>query len=126
MTNIEQFIRDLNKAWLDGRYDDLYDYYDNAVVMLPPGSSTPIVGIEPMVESYRKFGSSCTIHKFAIAEITLYSWKKVAMCHLKFEIDYEIKSGRFREEGLEIYAIDTSGAKPKVVWRTQLTLQTNA
>lgn len=47
------------------------------------------------------------------------------MCHLKFEVDYEIESGRFREEGLEVYAIDTSGQKPKVVWRKQLTLQTN-
>ncbi len=125
MTNIEQFIRDLNQAWLDGRYDDLYDYYDPAVVMLPPGSDTPVVGIGPLVESYRQFGSSATLHKFDITEITLYSWNNLTMCHLKFEVDYEIESGRFREEGLDIYAINSSGIKPKVVWRTQLALQAN-
>ena len=87
MTKIKQFIRDLNQAWLDGRYDDFYDYYDPAVVMLPTGAGMPVVGIKPMVESYRKFGSSGTIHKFDITEITLYGWNKMTMCHFKFEVD---------------------------------------
>lgn len=126
MSDITQFIRDLNQAWVDNRYDDLYDYYDNAVIMLPPGSSTPIEGIEPIISSYRDFGSSAAIHNFNILEIKAYSWKNIAMCHLQFEVDYEIESGRFKEKGLEVYAIDTSGPKLKVVWRSQFTLQTNA
>lgn len=26
MTDIKQFIRNLNEAWIDSRYDDLYEY----------------------------------------------------------------------------------------------------
>lgn len=126
MVNIERFIRELNETWMSGRYRDLYEYYDNAVVLLPPGSSEPIVGIDSMVESYRRFGSIATMHGFVIQEIRLYDWGKMTICHLNFEVDYEIKSGRFQEEGLEVYAINTAGPKPKIVWRTQIVLQSGA
>ena len=121
MTDLKQFIRELNDTWRDHRFDDLYEYFHDKVVMLPPGSSRPIVGIEPMVQSYREFGSIGTIHGFDITDLTLYYYKPVAICNLRFDVDYEIESGRFREHGLDVYVIDTSGSKPKVVWRTQVT-----
>lgn len=122
MKDIKKFIRDLTKTWRSFRYDDLYEYFHEKVVMLPPGTNQPIEGIEPMVESYRQFGSMGTIHKFDITDLKLYHYESVAICHMQFEVDYEIESGRFREQGLEVYAIDTSGPKPKIVWRTQVTL----
>jgi hypothetical protein len=122
MTDLKQFIRDLNETWQYHRYDDLYEYFHDNVVLLPPGSGEPIVGIEPMVQSYRQFGSMATIHGFEITDLTLYNYNSVAMCHLRFHVDYEIESGRFREDGMDVYAIDVSGPKPKVVWRSQVTL----
>ncbi len=119
---LEQFIQDLNETWRSARYDDLYEYYHENVVMLPPGSNKPIEGIESMVESYRQFGSFGTIHGFDIADLNFYHYESVTICHMQFEVDYEIESGRFQESGLEIYVIDTSGPKPKIIWRSQVTL----
>ncbi len=123
MTNIDKFVRDLNTAWGDHRYEDLYEFFHDDVVMLPPGTSEPIVGIEPMIESYRQFVSMGTIHAFDITNLTVYEYGTFSMCHMRFEVDYEIESGRFREEGLEVYAIDTSGAGPRIVWRTQIAMK---
>lgn len=122
MIDLEQFIRDLNQTWQSHRYDDLYDYFHDNVVMLPPNSSKPIVGSESMVQSYRQFGSMGTIHVFEITDLSLHHYSSVTMCHMRFHVDYEIESGRYREDGIDVYAIDTSGPKPKVVWRTQIAL----
>ena len=122
MADIDKFVRDLNGAWRDHRYEDLYEYFHTDVVMLAPGSSEPIVGIEPMVQSYRQFESIGTTHAFDIRNLTVYEFGAVSMCHMRFDVDYEMESGRFREEGLEVYAIDTSDTAPKVVWRTQIVM----
>ena len=66
-----------------------------------------------------------TIHKFHINNLTTYDFELLTICHMQFDVDYEIESGRFREEGLEVYTIDTSGSKPKVVWRSQVALNTD-
>ena len=123
MNNIEQFVRDLNQAWRDQRYEDLYDYFHDDVVMLPPGASEPVVGIEPMIQSYRQFGAVGTMHAFTIASVAVYRYGATAMCHMQFEVDYEIAAERCREAGLEVYAIDVSGNRPRVVWRAQIPMK---
>jgi len=123
MTDIRQFIKDLNETWQQGRYDDLYSFYNTDVVMLPPGRHQPVVGIEPMVESYRQFCEYSTIHNLDMGEPSIYSFNSVAVCHVPFSIDYEVESGRYLEEGMEVYCIETSGKEPAIVWRTQMTLK---
>ena len=125
MKELEQFIHNLNETWRSARYENLYEYFHENVVMLPPGTNQPIEGIEQMVESYRQFGSFGTIHEFDITDLKFYHYGSVAMCHMQFKVDYEIETGRFQESGLEIYAIDSSGPKPIIVWRSQVTLNAN-
>lgn len=122
MNKLEQFLRDLNQAWLDQRYDELSDFFAEGIVMLPPGTSEPIVGVESLLESYRQFTAAATIHDFRIDEISLYEYQSMAMAHVKFDIEYEIDGSRHREAGLDICAINTAGEKPRVVWRTQVML----
>ncbi len=82
MINIDKFVRDLNTAWADHRYEDLCEYFHDDVVMLPPGAGEPIVGIEPMVQSYRRFVSMGTIHSFNITNLTVYEYGTFSMCHM--------------------------------------------
>ena len=119
MTDYKQYIKDLNSAWMENRYDDLYDYFHKDVVLLPPGSNKSIVGIESMIESYRQFGTMGTIHKFNISDISVYEFESTVVCHVQFDVDYEIDAGRFQEQGLEVLTVESVGAKPKIVWRTQ-------
>ena len=120
MADLQQFVTKLNQCWLEQRYEDLSAYFHSDVVMLLPGGATPQVGVVAMIESYRQFGSSATVHQFDTTGIEIYERGPVAMCHLHFSIDYEVESGRFQESGLDVYAIDVSGQDPRIVWRTQL------
>ena len=120
MNPIEQLIRDMNAAWLAQNHDALYPYFHKDVVMVPPGGDIPIVGVEAMVQSYRDFNAMGTIHDFKILEVNVYHYSGVCMCHMRFEVDYEIEAGRFSEKGQEIYAIENAQQEPKIVWRTQI------
>jgi hypothetical protein len=122
MDAISDFITALNDTWLDGRYDDLYAFFHDDCVMLPPGVAKPIVGVELMVESYRQFGAAGTIHSFQVLSMDTFVFDTTVMCHLEFDVDYEISSGRFRERGIEAYTIDISGPDPRITWRTQIPL----
>jgi len=120
MNSVEQFIRNMNAAWLARRYETLYDYFHADVVMIPPGSETPIAGVEPMVQSYRDFGEMGTIHAFKTLEVKVYDYADVCMCHMRYAVDYEIEAGRFSEQGQEIYAVVGAQTDPKIVWRAQV------
>lgn len=124
MEGIEAFIRNLNNAWLNHRFDDLYKYFHDSVVMLLPGTSNSITGAEKMVGSYRQFMEVSTIHSFHIKDISTFKFDSIALCHLQFEIDYEINGQRSLEEGTEVYVIGKFDSMLKVVWRTQIQADT--
>jgi len=124
MTDLKRFIHDLNQAWQEKRFEDLYQYFHKDVVMLPPGTDKPVIGIEPMVESYCQFAAMGTIHAFNIIDTAVHEFESAAVCHVRFEVDYEIEAGRFQEQGMEIYTVEYSDSKPKIIWRTQHTFKT--
>jgi len=120
MADLNQFINDLNETWRRKQHKDLHKFFHKDVVMLPPGGSEPIIGVESMVESYIRFDSASTIHEFRTKEIRQFEHGSYTVCHLSFHVDFEVESGRFQEDGMEIYVIDSSGSTPEIVWRTQI------
>lgn len=123
MNDIDAFVREMNRSWVEGRFEDLARYFDEQVVMLLPGTGKAMVGVGPMVESYREFCAMAHVQRFEIDEIATFPFGDHLMCHAHFTGDYEIPSGRFREEGLEIYAIAVSESSPRILWRTQMALR---
>jgi len=119
MSDIGAFVREMNQNWAEGRFEDLARYFDEQVVMLLPGTGKAMVGVGPMVESYREFCAMAHVHGFEIDEVVTFPFGDAVMCHAHFTVDYEIPSGRFQEEGMEIYLVDTSGPAPRILWRTQ-------
>lgn len=122
MDDIKTFITQLNKTWQDKKYAELYNFFDQNVLMLPPGSARAVAGVEAMVESYRQFGSMATIYSFDINEMAVYEFGETFICHMQFSVDYEIESGRYQEKGLEVYTIKNDGHSFKIIWRTQISL----
>ena len=119
MNEIGAFLRKMNSAWAEGRFDELGGYFHEQVVMLLPGSRQALVGVGPMVESYREFCAMARVHRFEIDDIATFPFGTTVMCHAHFVVDYEIPTGRYQEEGMEVYLVDTSGPGLRILWRTQ-------
>lgn len=120
---LRDFVERLNRAWLDLRFDDLRLCFHNDAILMPPGADEAIVGADAIVASYRQFTSLATIQRFEITRCDLFGRNDVTFCHAFFTIEYTVEGKRSQERGCEIYAIDTSGSAPLVVWRTQLTIE---
>lgn len=119
---IEAFIRSLNDTWLDGNYDELYAYFAKDCVLLPPEDTEAVVGADLIIDSYRQFGEMGTIHSFVIENIETFTRSDIAVCHVNFEVDYEIDDQRYVETGVDVYVLSVTGTYFQVVWRTQKTL----
>ena len=120
---LRDFVERLNQAWLDLRFEDLRSFFHDDAILMPPGADEAIVGADAIVATYRQFTSLATIQRFEISRYDLFGRNDVTFCHAFFAIEYTMEGKRSQERGCEIYAVDTSGGAPLVVWRTQLTIE---
>jgi ketosteroid isomerase-like protein len=123
---IRSLIENLNEAWQAGRFDELDAFYHPDVVLLPPDSGEPIVGRAAVVTSYRDFFEAANLHEFQTTSLETYAFDSTAVCHMRFEIEYTIDSGRFRETGLEVYVLTiptSQETQPVIIWRSQAVLE---
>ncbi len=119
-SEVETFIENLNAAWLTGDYDSLYDYFARDVVMELSGSEEPITGVADLVESYREFGESGALEHFEVTRLKTIEHEAFSICHMDFEVAYQLDDNRYRERGRDIYVIASEdGDSPSIVWRTQ-------
>ena len=114
---VEQFLHQLNEAWLTQDYEALNVKYDPDVVLLPPDAGEPIEGREAVCSAYEDFHSACIVDRFEATRISSWSFtsgqtqKKedglVTKAHMRFEIDYQLRSNSqtFCEQGLEVYTL---------------------
>ena len=119
-------ILSLNEAWRAGRFEELETFYHPDVILLPTDAGIPIAGRAAVVASYREFAEAATLHDFEITSLDCYPFDGATVCHMRFEIEYEIEHGRYRESGLEVYVvtIGPDAARPVIAWRSQAVLET--
>ena len=122
MQKLEQFVADLNLSWREGRFEDLATFFHDEVVMLNPGSSRGVVGVTPMVDSYRQFATTAKVLEFKTTDPQFFPRGDVVMCHLKFHIKYEMQGNPYEDAGMDVYAIVDVDNQPKIAWRTQIGL----
>jgi len=116
---IRDFIERLNQAWQAGRYDELPAYYHPEVVLLPPDAGAAIRGREAVVASYADFGAAAQLESFEATDIDVFAFESTCSVHMRFAVRYVYDGRRFEDEGVELYTVQTSGARPEIVWRCQ-------
>jgi hypothetical protein len=117
-TLLEALARELNDAWLSGRFDDLGDCFHHDAVIVAPDSSTRIVGRAACVASYREFMDSATVHNFDVRNIAIDVFGSAAMLAVTYEIDYEMPAGRWRGSGRDLLMLIRENHRWLVTWRT--------
>ena len=71
---IEQFVRELNDTWQQGKLDELNRFYHPDVVLLPPDAGKPIHGRNTVIDTYHDFASAATLHEFAISSLEVFEF----------------------------------------------------
>jgi hypothetical protein len=114
------FTEEMDRCWMERRFSDLSRYIADDVVMVAPGGTPRMEGLDAAVESYRQFMGRSEVSRFVASDhiVTLrghaaiveYDWRMAWRDH---GIDNEAK-------GREILAVVHRDTGWRVVWRTQL------
>lgn len=115
---LRAIVRAINDRWRGGRYDEIGDLLDQAVVVAPPGFTTRVRGRGAYVQAYRDYDAAATTLEFSAGEpqIDLAVDTAVAVC--PFDVTYELNGKRYHERGHDILVFSRTSGEWKVVWRT--------
>lgn len=119
-SKILDLVRAINDCWVQGRYDDLQQYFHDGMVLAMPGFEKRIHGAGPILDSYRDFGIKAHIHSFEAGEprIDFLGPGGSAMAATGFAIDYDYDGTRYRETGTDLLAFAKIDGEWRVWWRT--------
>ena len=111
MDDIRSMVAAINAAWLEGRFDDLLQYFHPDVVLAQPGLAKRVVGRGAMIESYRQMGK---IHSYTPGEIQVDG----TVSTMPWEMDYTVEGRRYQERGWDLLVFGKRDGRWVVVWRT--------
>jgi len=120
ISEIKNLVRSLTKTWIEKRIEDLYPFFHENVIVMPPGSDKQISGRNEMVESYRQFVNKAVIRNFEEMNLQVNVFNNTAITNLTFKIIYEIQDKVFSEIGIEVLILNNFNNEWKIVWRTQI------
>jgi hypothetical protein len=101
---VEQLIGEFNRAWTDGRLDDLPVFFDERVVAIAPNGGR-MEGREAMVESFRQFLAMAKVDDFRVTSGGVHVFDSAAAARFGFVVRYEINGASYDETGSEVLAL---------------------
>jgi ketosteroid isomerase-like protein len=118
----ERLIRACNDAWQQRDWATLSECFHPQAVLLPPDAGDPIVGRDPILETYKEFMAAAKVTSFTIGELVCFPFSATSMVHMRFTLGYQLNDEALTESGLEVYAINSEGTDAQIVWRSQMIL----
>ena len=117
---IRALLREVNEAWLQGRWEVLNDCFCNDVVIKGPQLQEMGRGREACVKSYADFTRMATVREFKASEPAIDVFGTVAVASCPWKIDYRMNNQDFRESGHDLLVLTHEEGGWKVVWRAVL------
>lgn len=97
MDEVRRTLDELNRAWLDRRFDDLPKYFDENVVMKGPGFKEFGRGREALVQSYVQFMARSKVIRYEESNHSIESWGDTAVATYDWAMTYE-QGGKTKDE----------------------------
>ena len=116
-------MRRINKAWLDGRVEDLASMLDAEIVMALPGFSGRIQGREALLAGFRDFCENAKIHEFHEQDLQVDVAGDTAVATFRYDMIYERSGDRYHTTGRDLWVFRNEGSAWIAVWRTMLDLE---
>jgi hypothetical protein len=119
-------MRQINRAWRDGRLEDLASMVHPEIVMVLPGFTARIRGREDFLAGFRDFSQNAKIHEFHEHDHDIDVTGATAVVTFRYEMVYERSGERYRATGRDLWVFQNQGRAWTAVWRTMLDMEENA
>ena len=119
-------MRLINKAWLDGRVEDLAPMVHSEIVMVIPGFAGRIQGREDFLAGFRDFRQNAAIQEFREHDHQVDVAGDTAVVTFRYDMIYERSGERYRSTGRDLWVFQKQNSAWIAVWRTMLDMEENA
>lgn len=111
-------LQHLNRAWLEGRDDELAEVLHEDMVITPPGMDAPVRGREACLEGFRTFIQRASVLEFHEGPPAVDVFGDTAVVTYPYELTYEMEGSPYRDAGHDIYVFVRRDEGWCAVWRT--------
>lgn len=119
---IRQLLKKINEAWVNGRSEELEEYFHEDIVIAQAGLQPRGTGKKACVDSYKEFIRHANILGLKESDHYIGVWGDTAVASYKFEIDYEINGAEHHDSGVDLFVFARQRGNWRAVWRTILPL----
>jgi uncharacterized protein (TIGR02246 family) len=112
----------INRAWLDGRPEDLVPLLHPDVTLVFPGFAGRVQGREAIVAGFVDFCANASVHEYREADQQVDVVGDTAVVSFTYEMVYERSGERSRATGRDLWVLVQIGGEWLAIWRTMLDL----
>ncbi len=113
----------INRAWLDGRVEDMAPMIHPDIVVVLPGFAGRIAGKEAFLKGFRDFLEQADIHEFQEHDRQIDAAGRAAVVSFKYEMVYERGGESYRATGRDIWVFTLEQGGYSAVWRTMVDVE---
>jgi hypothetical protein len=119
-------MKALNRAWLEGRVEEMSPLLHPEVAMALPGFGNRIGGRENLLAGFRDFAENATVHEYEEIDRQVDVAGATGVVTYRFAMVYERDGSRYRSTGRDFWIFQREGAAWQAVWRTMLEIEEHA
>jgi ketosteroid isomerase-like protein len=124
--NAAAAMRRINRAWLDGKVEDLAPLVHPEIVMVFPGFTGRIQGREEFLAGFRDFCQNARIHEFQEHDYQVDIAGDTAVITFRYEMIYERSGERYHASGRDLWLFQDQANTWIAVWRAMLDIEEKA
>ena len=117
---VENLIHLINRAWLEGRIEDLNTLFHPDIVMVFPNFSGRSNGCAAMVAGFKEFCENAHVHEYDESDFQIDVIGNSAIASYSFTMMYERDRSKYRSTGRDLWVFSKSDLEWKATWRTML------
>ena len=116
-SEILNIIKNINKSWLEGRIEDLRNYFHKDIIMISPDFKSRLTGIDEIIKGYKDFYNSSKTFSFEESDFHIKIFDGTASADYFYHIVYEINNKKYDGTGREIWTFSKINNYWLAVWR---------
>lgn len=117
---LKQFVHDMDRCWIEGRFDDLSGFLADDVIYSSPDGRMSLKGRDAVTGSYRDFMATNQVELFAASNHRATERGDTAIVEYGWQMAWRGDDGRHEQAGREVLVLADRGEGWRVVWRMQI------
>jgi ketosteroid isomerase-like protein len=118
--NVLATLDALNRAWLEGRPDDMRPWIHPDITFVFPGFAGRIQGSEIFLSGFKDFCEHARVESFQESDHQADVTGETAVASFRFDVVYERDGSSYRSKGRDLWVFSRQQDRWLAVWRTML------